>query len=132
MGEDIELIENLEYSKKLSNEIKIKVEIAQKTQVVIATSSEHYRVCADRGALIFFLMQQLYKMSSFYMYSLESFLEVIIMALQYVSEEMGHLCEDMKKDAPKEEGEKKQGEEGEGDEKKEEAPEGEEKPEDAP
>merc|ERR1712183_730493 len=89
--EDIELIENLEYSKKLSNEIAIKVEIAEKTQIVIAQSSEHYRPCADRGALVFFLMQQLYKMASFYMYSLESFLDVVIMALQYVADEMGDI-----------------------------------------
>jgi len=48
--DDVELIENLEYSKKLSTEIAIKVEIAEKTQIIIATSSEHYRPCADRGA----------------------------------------------------------------------------------
>jgi len=89
--EDIELIENLEYSKKLSIEISEKVEIAQKTQLIIIESSEHYRPCAVRGALIFFLMQQLYKMASFYMYSLESFVDVVVRAVRYVADEFGDI-----------------------------------------
>merc|ERR1712226_1395383 len=123
MGEDIELIENLEYSKKLSIEISEKVEIAKVTEKMINTSSEFYRPSAIRGALIFFLMNELYKMSSFYMYSLESYVDVIIRAIKLVAEEMGVLVQ------PKKEGgnKKKKNEEGEeGEEGEEEKKEGEE------
>jgi dynein heavy chain len=83
--ENIELIEGLEYSKKLASEIKEKVTIAQETTEKINETSEFYRQSATRGALIFFLMNDLYKMSSFYMYSLESFINVIDRALNLVA-----------------------------------------------
>ena len=79
--ENIELIENLEESKRLSIEISEKVAIARVTEKEITDASEMYRPSAVRGALIFFLMNELYKMSSFYMYSLESFVNVINIAI---------------------------------------------------
>ena len=153
--EDIELIENLEYSKKLSIEIEEKVIIAKETEKMINTSSEFYRASAIRGALIFFLMNELYKMASFYMYSLESFVDVICRAISLVQDEQGTLTkskpkkgdadaekkeedndkkepedeakkdDDEKKEGEGEDGEKKEGE-GEDGEKKEGDAEGEE------
>lgn len=79
--ENIELIENLEESKRLSVEIGEKVAIAKVTEKDITDASEMYRPSAVRGALIFFLMNELYKMSSFYMYSLESYVNVINIAI---------------------------------------------------
>jgi dynein heavy chain len=68
-GEDIlaniTLIENLEESKKISDDIKIKVDEGRKTEENIALFSEKYRPAAERGALIFFLMNELYKIHSF-------------------------------------------------------------------
>jgi dynein heavy chain len=78
---DIELIENLETSKRISVEIKEKVAIAQVTEVKINEASEAYRAVASRGALIFFLMNDLNKIHTFYMYSLESFVIVIKRAI---------------------------------------------------
>jgi dynein heavy chain len=83
--ENIELIEGLEYSKKLATEIKEKVIIATETTEKINETSEFYRQAATRGALIFFLMNDLYKLSSFYMYSLESFINVIDRAVNLVA-----------------------------------------------
>lgn len=68
-------------------EIRDKVAIAKKTEVQINKTSELYRPAAVRGALIFFVMNDLYKMSSFYMYSLESFLVVIVRAIKIVADE---------------------------------------------
>jgi dynein heavy chain len=79
--ENIELIENLEESKRLSVEISEKVAIAKITEKEITDASEMYRASAIRGALIFFLMNELYKMSSFYMYSLESYVNIINIAI---------------------------------------------------
>jgi dynein heavy chain len=82
--EDIELIESLEYSKKLSSEIKEKVEIAVETEKNINEASEAYRPAASRGALVFFLMSELYKIHSFYKFSLDSFVIVVKRAISLV------------------------------------------------
>jgi len=86
--ENIELIENLEYSKKLSVEINEKVLIAKDTEVMIKEASEIYRPAASRGALVFFLMNDLAKMHSFYKFSLDSFIIVINRAIDIVAEQM--------------------------------------------
>ena len=86
--ENIELIENLEYSKKISTEIKEKVEIAKVTEVMINEASEAYRPAASRGALVFFMMIELYKVHSFYKFSLDSFVIVVIRAIAIVAERM--------------------------------------------
>lgn len=86
--ENIELIENLEYSKKISTEIKEKVEIAKVTEVNINEASEAYRPAASRGALVFFLMIELYKVHSFYKFSLDSFVIVVNRAIDIVAEKM--------------------------------------------
>lgn len=84
--ENIELIENLEYSKKLSGEISIKVEIAKKTEIKINEASEFYRPAASRGALFYFLLTDLAKIHSFYKYSLDAFIVVIHRAIDSISE----------------------------------------------
>ena len=83
--ENIVLIESLESSKILAVEIKEKVAKAQVTTEKINETSEFYRQAATRGALIFFLMNDLYKMSSFYIYSLESFINVIDRSVNLVA-----------------------------------------------
>lgn len=62
---NISLVEKLEESKKISDEIKIKVEDGRKIEENIGVFSEKYRPAAERGALIFFLMNELYKIHSF-------------------------------------------------------------------
>jgi dynein heavy chain len=86
--ENIELIENLEYSKKISTEIKEKVEIAKVTEVMINEASEAYRPAGSRGALVFFMMIELYKVHSFYKFSLDSFVIVVNRAIDIVAERM--------------------------------------------
>merc|ERR1712072_1274212 len=84
--DDIELIENLEYSKKLSLEIGEKVAIAKVTEAKINETSENYRPAANRGALIYFLLSDLPKIHSFYKFSLDSFIIVIHRAIDTISE----------------------------------------------
>jgi len=105
--ENIELIENLEYSKKLSTEINEKVAVAKETEVMIKEASEYYRPAASRGALMFFLMNDLAKMHSFYKFSLDSFIIVIKRAIDIVAEAM-------KPKKEENDGEGEEGEDGEG------------------
>lgn len=86
--DDIELVENLERSKLLSVEIAEKVEIAKETQVQIYEASEAYRPAANRGALVFFLMNELFMIHSFYRFSLDSFIIVVGRAIAIVAESM--------------------------------------------
>lgn len=131
LTENIELIESLEQSKKLSTEIKEKVEIAKATEVDINVSSEHYRPAANRGALVFFLMNELNKIHSYYKFSLDAFLIVVTRAIDLVAKRdrdaklAAKKAEEGGDDA--EEGE--EGAEGEGEAKKEEAAAEEEAPE---
>ena len=74
--EDVELIEGLESTKKIANEIGIKQVQAAATQVTIKTTSEKYRTVANRSSLLFFLMNDLVKMHTYYIYSLEAFTQV--------------------------------------------------------
>lgn len=110
--DDIELIESLEFSKKLSIEINEKVEKAKITEEVINIASEHYRPAASRGALVFFLLNELYKIHSFYKFSLDSFIIVVKRAIKLVADSM----------------KKSKVADGEGGEEGEEPPEGEEAP----
>jgi dynein heavy chain len=86
--ENIELIESLERSKALSAEINQKVEIAKVTEVAINEASEHYRPAASRGALVFFMLNELTKIHSYYKFSLDSFIVVINRAIDIVAEKM--------------------------------------------
>lgn len=86
--DDIELIENLEYSKELSTEIKEKVEIAKQTAIQIEDASEQYRPAAERGALVYFMMIELVKIHQFYKFSLDSFIQVINRAIDIVAAAM--------------------------------------------
>ena len=71
--ENIELIENLEDSKATSIEVGEKMVIAKQTAIVIEEANEKYRPVANRGALMFFLLSDLYKIHTFHFYSLSSF-----------------------------------------------------------
>ena len=85
--EDVELIEGLEESKRVSNEIAVKMEIAKKTQEEISITSEKYRPVAAQGALLFFLMNSLFRIHSYYMYSLNAFVVIYLHAIDVVTEQ---------------------------------------------
>jgi dynein heavy chain len=82
------LIESLEKSKALSTEINEKVEIAKVTEVAINESSENYRPAASRGALVFFMMNELTRIHSYYKFSLDSFIIVINRAIDLLAEKL--------------------------------------------
>lgn len=101
--DDIELIVNLEKSKKISNEVAIKMEIGKKTEKNINISSEFYRPAALRGALFYFLLTDICRVHSFYKYSLESYIVVINRAIDRITTKKEKVEEE-----PKEEDENKE------------------------
>lgn len=83
--EDVELIESLETTKKIANEISSKQVQATKTQVTIKVTSEKYRKVGNRASLLFFLMNDLVKIHTYYIYSLEAFTAVFYRGIDLVS-----------------------------------------------
>jgi hypothetical protein len=57
--EDIELIENLEETKRTALDIEDKVKLAKVTEVSISKAREVYRPVATRGSLVYFLIDNL-------------------------------------------------------------------------
>ncbi len=82
--EDVDLIEGLENTKKIANEISEKQVLAAETQRVIKLTSEKYRGVANRSSLLFFLMNDLAKIHTYYIYSLEAFTSVFYRGIDRV------------------------------------------------
>jgi len=80
--EDRALIEELELSKKISNEITIKLAESKITAEKIDITSEKYRTVARRGALLFFIMNNLNKVHTYYMFSLNSFVSFFLRGIR--------------------------------------------------
>jgi dynein heavy chain len=70
---DEALIISLEEAKATSQEINEKVVIAKETEITIAKAREIYRPIAERGSLMFFLINQLHVISHMYQFSLDTF-----------------------------------------------------------
>jgi dynein heavy chain len=75
-AEDVALIESLEESKRVATEISEKVVEARETEGAINESRNRYRPVAERGAMLFFLLNSLNKIHAFYQYSLNAFVMV--------------------------------------------------------
>jgi dynein heavy chain, axonemal len=71
--DDIELIEGLEQTKITSTDIKEKQESAKITEKEIAIAMEFYRPVAIRGALLYFIVDQLWTLSHMYRFSMANF-----------------------------------------------------------
>ncbi|KJP87668.1 hypothetical protein AK88_02696 [Plasmodium fragile] len=84
--EDVSLIENLETTKLLSENITKKTEIVKSTEVHINTIINLYRPLSRRGVMYFFILQKLKNIHSFYFYSLEIFLKIFIKCLNDCAE----------------------------------------------
>lgn len=83
--DDTELILSLEEAKQTSDVVKEKVVFAQETEAKINETSEFYRPVGSRGSLLFFLLCDLFKMHTFYKYSLDSFVMVVTRAINSVT-----------------------------------------------
>jgi len=72
----------------VSNETSEKVSLATTISAQITETSEQYRPAANRGSLVFFLLNELYKIHSFYRFSLDSFVIVVKRAIDIVADRL--------------------------------------------
>ena len=68
---DYELVENLETTKRTATEIEEKVKEAKITEVKINEARELYRPAAARASLLYFILNDLNKISPMYQFSLK-------------------------------------------------------------
>lgn len=68
---DRDLVENLENTKKTSEEIAVKVEEAKKTGKSIDAVREMYRPVAIRASIIYFILNEMSKINPLYQFSLK-------------------------------------------------------------
>jgi len=78
---NVELIEQLEKTKITANEIQEKVKEAKITEANLNQVRESYRPVAARAALLYFLVNDLWKIDHMYQFSLNAFLVVFYKAM---------------------------------------------------
>ncbi|CAH1795230.1 unnamed protein product [Owenia fusiformis] len=79
---DTALVENLETTKRTAQEIEVKVEEAKITEVKINEAREEYRPAGARGSLLYFILNDLNKISPMYQFSLVAFSVVFEKAIE--------------------------------------------------
>ncbi|CAK9799022.1 Dynein beta chain, ciliary [Anthophora plagiata] len=80
---DIDLVINLETTKKTAAEIEIKVAEAKVTAVKIDEAREIYRPVAARASLLYFVLNDLSKINMLYQFSLKAFSVVFQNAIKF-------------------------------------------------
>ena len=68
---DTALVENLETTKRTAGDIAEQVEKAKQTEVQINNARELYRPAAARSSLLYFILNDLYKINPLYQFSLK-------------------------------------------------------------
>lgn len=91
--EDVALIESLEETKKISMDIARKSAAAKETQASIRITSNKYKSVADRSSQLFFLMNDLNKIHSYYVYSLVAFTKVFYRGIDLVTDKKVKMVE---------------------------------------
>nr|XP_018673081.1 dynein beta chain, ciliary [Ciona intestinalis] len=79
---DTELVENLEHTKRTSEEIEVKVVEAKQNEIKINEAREHYRSVAARASLLYFILNDLHKINPIYQFSLKAFKGVFIRSIE--------------------------------------------------
>ena len=79
---DVALVENLEYTKKTAADIEVKVCEAKATSIEIDKARELYRPVAARASVLYFILNDLFKINPIYQFSLKAFNVVFKVAIE--------------------------------------------------
>ncbi|XP_055849033.1 dynein beta chain, ciliary [Episyrphus balteatus] len=79
--QDVTLVMNLEKTKKTAEEIEVKVAEAKITAVQIDSAREHYRPASQRASIIYFILNDLFKINPIYQFSLKAYTVVFSNAI---------------------------------------------------
>ncbi|OAF69166.1 Axonemal beta dynein heavy chain 2 [Intoshia linei] len=76
--DDENLINTLQTSKETSQEISDQLKIAEKTEKNIDIARQAYAPCAERGSILFFVLNDMGKIDPMYQFSLDSYIALFI------------------------------------------------------
>lgn len=71
--EDDSVVVTLEATKKIADDVELKVKEAKVTSAAIDEAREHYRPAAERASILYFILNDLHKINPIYQFSLEAF-----------------------------------------------------------
>ena len=77
---------NLNFACHAGTDITKKSAVAKETQASIEITSRKYKSVADRSSMLFFLMSDLAKIHSYYVYSLAAYTKVFYRGIDLVTE----------------------------------------------
>ncbi|ETN61879.1 dynein heavy chain 10, axonemal [Anopheles darlingi] len=82
MLDNVELVTTLESTKEKAAEVSQKITLAEQTAREIDLLRNGYRLAAQRGAILYFVLSDMATVSAMYQYSLSSYLEVFAYSLR--------------------------------------------------
>ncbi|XP_052562272.1 dynein axonemal heavy chain 10 isoform X4 [Culex pipiens pallens] len=82
MLDNVELVDTLENTKEKAAEVSQKIKLAEETSVDIEVLRNGYRLAAQRGAILYFVLSEMSVVNPMYQYSLSSYLEVFVYSLR--------------------------------------------------
>ncbi|XP_055533348.1 dynein axonemal heavy chain 10 [Wyeomyia smithii] len=82
MLDNIELVNTLENTKEKASDVSQKIKLAEETSVDIEQLRNGYRLAAQRGAILYFVLSEMSVVNPMYQYSLSSYLEVFVYSLR--------------------------------------------------
>ncbi|XP_055618804.1 dynein axonemal heavy chain 10 isoform X2 [Toxorhynchites rutilus septentrionalis] len=82
MLDNVELVNTLENTKEKAAEVSQKIQLAEETSVDIEHLRNEYRLAAQRGAILYFVLSEMSVVNPMYQYSLGSYLEVFVYSLR--------------------------------------------------
>ena len=77
-----ELVATLQNSKTVSEEIKQQLQVTEATEKKIDKAREGYRPCANRAAILYFVLNDLGTVDPMYQFSLETYVELFILSIE--------------------------------------------------
>ncbi|XP_053669700.1 dynein axonemal heavy chain 10 [Anopheles nili] len=82
MLDNVELVSTLESTKEKAAEVSQKIVLAEQTSKEIDHLRNGYRLAAQRGAILYFVLSDMAAVNAMYQYSLSSYLEVFVFSLR--------------------------------------------------
>ncbi|XP_062558011.1 dynein axonemal heavy chain 10 isoform X2 [Armigeres subalbatus] len=82
MLDNVELVNTLENTKEKAADVSEKIKLAEETSVDIEHLRNGYRLAAQRGAILYFVLSEMSVVNPMYQYSLSSYLKVFIYSLR--------------------------------------------------
>ncbi|XP_071165421.1 dynein axonemal heavy chain 2-like [Mytilus edulis] len=79
--DDEQLVNTLQTSKMTSQEVSEKLQISEQTEHKIDAAREGYRSCAQRAAILFFVLNDMGMIDPMYQFSLDSYIELFLQSI---------------------------------------------------